>query len=346
MKKMIKWLALSCCSLIAASSLTHATEYKIGGWSIDRVTDEKGSVGCTMTGTYTGGIHLAITLLTNSEFGLAIGSKHWNFKEGATQRVVLAFDDRQVFDSVAVAVDSQMLWIVLKNSTAIAEAIKRRNKLQIRTSTGVESFPLTDTSKGIDFLIKCVNNAIAEHNRTAKSANTFAKLSAKPGSEASQPQVIVLPRDKMLVFVINWLSAAHIEGFKILPADENEPDVISWSTPDGGFGSFVAVRTLGEAAIPAKYSAQGAIQDDAQACKGKFVTTKKGGETAKGISANLVYTICEDGEQSFARLYTFIGLGQGTQIRIAQWQTGLEAPEEIEQTDQGLYQDADWSKLQ
>jgi len=348
MKTVCGFLIVCCLGLVFDTTQVLAAKFKIGGWTGHLLTKDDGDAdGCEMIATYTSGIHLSIMMTTKSEWVLTLVSKNWNFREGATQKVVLSIDDKTLFHSEAISFAPTALLIRLNKSNAAIEAIRRGTSLEIRTKTGVQSFRLNDTYKGIELIKQCVRDAIASNYMKAKTRTTFSGLNAKTGPTTDNPQVVVVKRDKLLAFVINLLSAAGIRGFQILPADQAHPDEeIFWSKPDGGYGSFRAIRVAAESELPIKYGPPGAVEEDANACKGKFVTTKKGAQSAKGVAIDLVFTVCKDGDQSFARQYTFIGLINGLRLRIAQWQTGEEVRDDADEMDGELHQNADWTLLE
>jgi hypothetical protein len=236
MRTLMSFAALVVCCTTVALAGNSVPMFKAGNWDGDAYYDNQGNFQfCMITGSYLSGINLIFSVTADGTWQVMFNRPE-GFSPQVQQRLDLYIDGRFVFGAPAAPVD-QGLILMLPSTADLFQAMRVGHNLKVVTPGGSAGFNLTGTAAALAELLDCtrrLSRPTVAGLPPAKPARAFKQ----PSPQTASPELHKFPRDQVLTYAANVLSAADVRNYQFLPYEEtNAMGDVAWRTEDGGIGA-------------------------------------------------------------------------------------------------------------
>jgi hypothetical protein len=347
-------LAGAAAASMSAAPLNAATLYNfhVDNWFAGAYTNDTTHdfSHCAASVKYNSGILLLFSIGRGYDWSLGLADPDWSLTPGQVYDIVLSIDRTVAMRARARAINTQQVSVPLADSAALFRRFRWGRQLTIYTVGRQFAFNLTDTSRILPALGRCVayNNANPPAPPVT-SANPFTsepqgRPSEAPGANTAAPPPrppapatpvatpaapAAPPSDhhaEAATLLANILSAAGIGGFRLL----GPGDLPHGVTADAAWraGSLVgALSIVTRAYAKPQDLAPYLIAIDAKNCGGTFASGILPEKASDAAGSVRVFTSCQNGGPAATVYYAVFARPAGGFYVLSTLQTGTAANE-------------------
>lgn len=289
-------IASLCGATLAIGSVTTAhtgqiRSFSVGSWKAGAYASDstKKFTHCAGSARYRSGI--IVTLVVNREYnwGVAFSHPDWNLRPESKLELAYVVDSGEPRATTATVLSEDQVMIGFGGNVDRFNEFSRGRELRVAAAKKVLTFNLTDTSKLLPALLKCV----AYHINPPPAVASDTKPSAPKDRDAYRAEATVI--------VANLLSEAGISGFRVVSPKEI-PEMksdVAWVAGDV-VGAITVFPEINRNQIDDVRSV--VIGADAKACKGSFFSGSIP-DDGKEASLTRVFTTCQSGTNTGTTYY-------------------------------------------
>ncbi len=331
--------------LLASNIPASAKSYKVfksGNWSGYTLYASSGKfIGCSIITRYVSGTLVSITATPSNKWFISLKRKG-GYPPNKKFSTKLYVDRTFLFSGQARSSSSGIVRLFVPGTKRVINALRQGRILRLLTANGKSGYKLSGTKRAIAKLISCtIKTNRRSRNVTARRAprgdafgnaptDAFSDGSstggvssasrAEPRSSASGTRRVNVPREKLLVFVSNFLARAGFTGFRILPAKSNNKRNVVWKLADGSLGSLKAYHSSRGFSLDRLTGA--VIAAATTACKGDFASGKRKTGLANGLEVRRLFASCNDQKSPYEVQYSLIKMKNGDLLRMSHFRYG------------------------
>ena len=300
-----------CGSVFAGKSVPM---FRSGNWEGDAYYDDQGKFQFCMIGTsYQSGISAFFSVTPDGTWQVMF-DRPGGFSRAVQQRLDLYIDGRFVFGAPAAPIEKGLI-LTLPSTANLFQAMRVGHVLKVVTPGGSAGFNLTGTAAALAELLTCttrLSRPTVAGSAPVASAPAYTPAPSQPVSSDSYK----FPRDQVITYTANVLSAADVKNYRILPYEETKVfgDVV-WTTPDGTIGGILMFKNATD--LDLNEITASISREDGKGCKGDFASGKKAPTYVEGVEIRKSFSICKAGENSSNFEYSLIKMPNGTLVRYA-----------------------------
>jgi hypothetical protein len=301
--------------------------FKIANWNGGAYTAGSSDTfnHCAASAKYRSGIYVLFSVNRRYQWSIGFGNPKWQLTPREIYPIAFSIDGRQAIGAKARAISKTTVEVPLWDNAQLFERFKYGNLLKVAAANQIFSFRLTDTSKILPALLRCVRVSL-EGTRIATDSNPFT-----PQGAASNPFAAPAPpsgqnanaRAEATMIAANLMSLSGIKGFRILAPSETssiKADAV-WRAGD----TLGTVRVLPASITDNVKNFSGLlIGSDARNCKGAFASGALPAEGNESIVR--VFTSCKTGDLTYTIYYLALTRKQGGYYLFATGAAGSEQP--------------------
>ena len=157
----------------AAATVQTLSSFEVGQWSAGAysVAGETAFDHCAGAAKYSSGITLAFSVSNDFRWSMGFFNPKWGLTAGSTYPITFSIDGSDDYSGTATAISPKEVQVPLAPTVGLFKRFMQGDQLKVDAASEVISFDLTDTSKLLPDLLKCVEN----YSGTApQSSNPFA----------------------------------------------------------------------------------------------------------------------------------------------------------------------------
>jgi len=253
---------------------SHIEGWLVGAYSNDRTGQFR---HCAASVQYKSGTLLLFAIGKDFTWSMGFANTRWKLTPGAKYTLTYYVDSGPHHTARGRALNKNLVQVPLLNSRTLFDSFRRGYRLYVRAAGQRFGFNLTNSSKVLAATLDCTRRYVA---RTHTTTNPFVAQAPRRSNDRTSE------RAEAAVLLANVLSAAGIQGFRILPANKLPAKLRShdavWASPDL-LGTLRIISTT-TAATPERLAAL-LMAADAQSCKGVFASgrypVQEGSRTAR-----------------------------------------------------------------
>lgn len=240
---------------------------KIGDWNLGAFSNDQTQrfSHCGAWGGYRSGITLFFLVTRDYQWAIAFQSPTFAATPGQNIRFRISLDDSNADEVEAYALGRDFVRVGLAPTSALYKRFMSANVLRMYTADNVHEFNLTNTSKLLPALLKCVGDRL--HPPPLNAQGPAQQRPSDPRTAAVSPTAPDL-RAEITSLAANLLSEAGVSGFRLSTGDNKTS--VSWSSP-GGNGVLLVMLESAEVKRPSDLTPK-LISIAAEKCKGKFLS--------------------------------------------------------------------------
>ena len=293
-------LSLSCESAQAREIRTFHLANWTGGAFTNDLTGKFSH--CSAAAPYLNGALLLFTVTRDYQWNVAFFSPRFNVTPGTHYNIALSVDGRTPTTVPAYSVTDKAVKVDLSPDGQIVSMFRQGSRLTLISNDARYEFNLTNTSKLIPVLAKCVGDIVNSAPIAAQPSNP-APIAA-PSSATPAPSIEAANRRAEAVSIVaNVLGASGLTGFRILDdTKDQDHNQVAW-TADQIAGSLTIAD---QANIDTLIGVL--IGSEAASCSGKFVSGKLPSDQNGERHA---FVLCEEPKNSTNTFYLVVPRAQG-----------------------------------
>jgi hypothetical protein len=302
------------CSAAKADTLK---QFQIAGWLAGAYSFEgtRNFSHCAASVSYRSGVYVVFSITRNYRWSFGLAHPNWNLSTGQSYNTAFVVDDLSPISAQAEAVDSALVKVELQDSAALFRKFMTGHELRVKIADRIFEFNLTDTSKVLPALLRCVQSYVEPPpTMSTADANPFGDSSKRAPTTARQSY-----RAEAVALAANILGTAGVSGFRILDEAPDRANRVEW----------VAGEIFGSLEINTEDNPefiQGATVGIALAsCKSKFGSGALPKEQSDIMRS---FSICGEGEKARVSYYTIIQRDAGGYYLISTSSVGARQPAE------------------
>jgi hypothetical protein len=281
---------------------------KIGDWNLGAFSNDQTHrfSHCGAWGAYKSGIMLFFLVTRDYEWAIAFQSPTFTATPGESVFFRISLDDSDADQVQAYALARDFVRVSLAPTSTLYKRFMSANTLRMYTADNVHTFNLTDTSKLLPALLKCVRDRLNPPPLNAQG----------PAPQQRQTDARTSPdlRAEVTSLAANLLSEAGVSGFRLVSSDNKMS--VSWSAPSGS-GALLVMPESADLKRPSDLTPR-LISLAAEKCKGKFMS----GAMPEENGAARSFSSCQIGTgEPSTGYYTAVPRSAGGHYVIMIWPT-------------------------
>jgi hypothetical protein len=154
-------------ALVVAAGLAFANsaeadnrKFRVGPWHGEAVVFDKRFSHCGATAPYNNGVALLFIVTREYQWAVGFVSDKFNLEKGQNFKLGLSLDGEEPTVVTAEAISNHTVGIHLAPTAELFNKFRRGGSLRLIEKNTSYTFNLTDTSKVLPALVRCVNEAL------------------------------------------------------------------------------------------------------------------------------------------------------------------------------------------
>jgi len=300
---------------LPASAGTTVRTFNVANWTVETFNDANGKFNlCAARKRYDNGVWLIFGISHDFHWSLGFAYGGATFQQGKDLDVEFAIDDMAPV-TVKAEVHAHVVELVLAEKADLFARFRRGKLLRTTALNRELDFNLTGTSQLLPALLNCVQS----HGSAITASANLRNVEPNGARMADSANV----EGEALAFAANLLSAAGIQGFRILLPSEH-PEIKGHARWIQGttFGTVNIYPKLGAAQVPDVWAYL--IGIETKACRGTFFSGAIPNDKQSGLWR--MFTTCQTDEKLITTYYIAAPRRAGGLYLLSTTSLGSEKP--------------------